>query len=61
MGVTLYQYVLYLRMERAKSLLKQRQITISDVAIECGFASKSHFTRLFRQMSGITPKADRDN
>lgn len=57
MGVTPYQYVLYLRVERAKSLLKQRQITISDIAIECGFASQSHFSRVFRQMLGITPKA----
>lgn len=60
MGVTPYQYVLKLRVERAKSLLKQRQITISDVAIECGFANQSHFSRVFRQMSGITPKAYRD-
>ncbi len=60
MGMTPYQYVLYLRVERAKFLLKQRQITISDVAIECGFTSQSHFTRLFRKMLGTTPKAYQD-
>jgi AraC family transcriptional regulator len=61
MGVTPYQYVLYLRVERAKPLLKQTKLTISDVAIECGFANQSHFTKLFRKMLGMTPKAYRDN
>ncbi|WP_414584054.1 helix-turn-helix domain-containing protein [Scytonema sp. PCC 10023] len=57
MGVTPYQYVLQQRIERAKMLLKQRERAISDIALECGFANQSHFTKHFRQFTGMTPKA----
>ncbi|WP_414584055.1 helix-turn-helix domain-containing protein [Scytonema sp. PCC 10023] len=57
MGITPYQYVLQQRIERAKMLLKHRERAISDIALECGFANQSHFTKHFRQFTGRTPKA----
>lgn len=57
MGVTPYQYVLQQRVERAKVLLRHRERAISDIALECGFANQSHFTKHFRQFTGRTPKA----
>jgi AraC family transcriptional regulator len=57
MGITPYQYVLQQRIERSKVLLKHRQRAISDIALECGFANQSHFTKHFRQFTGKTPKA----
>ncbi|WP_414584052.1 helix-turn-helix domain-containing protein [Scytonema sp. PCC 10023] len=57
MGVTPYQYVLQQRIERAKMLLKHRETAISDISLECGFANQSHFTKHFRQFTGMTPKA----
>jgi AraC family transcriptional regulator len=45
------------RIERAKTLLKQRQLSISDIAAQTGGGEPSHFTKLFRQHTGITPKA----
>ncbi|KAB8321278.1 helix-turn-helix transcriptional regulator [Tolypothrix campylonemoides VB511288] len=59
MGVTPYQYVLQQRIERAKVLLRHRERAISDIALECGFANQSHFTKHFRQFTGMTPKAYR--
>jgi AraC family transcriptional regulator len=59
MGVTPYQYVLQQRVERAKVLLKHRERAISDIALECGFANQSHFTKNFRQLTGVTPKVYR--
>ncbi|ARV61183.1 AraC family transcriptional regulator [Nostocales cyanobacterium HT-58-2] len=57
MGITPYQYVLQLRVERAKQLLKSQKMTICDVALACGFANQSHFTKHFRKLTGTTPKA----
>ncbi len=60
MGIAPYQYVIQQRVERAKQLLKCREIAITDVALECGFANQSHFTKHFRKLMGITPKAYRE-
>jgi AraC family transcriptional regulator len=60
MGIAPYQYVIQLRVERAKQLLKCREMAISDVALACGFANQSHFTKHFRKLTGITPKAYRE-
>lgn len=60
MGVSPYQYVLQQRINKAKPLLKQRQLAITDVALECGFANQTHFTKYFRKLTGITPRAYRE-
>lgn len=60
MGMTPSQYVRYQRIERAKQLLKQRHLSISEISIQCGFTSQSHFTRLFYKFTRVTPKAYRD-
>jgi AraC family transcriptional regulator len=60
MGIAPYQYVIQQRVERAKQLLQQTEVTISDIALECGFANQSHFTKHFRKLTGITPKAYRE-
>ncbi|MEO1146322.1 MAG: AraC family transcriptional regulator [Cyanobacteria bacterium J06638_22] len=59
MGLSPYQYLLQQRMERAKQLLKQTDQRVIDIALECGFASHSHFSKQFRQVTGLTPKAYR--
>lgn len=56
-GIAPYQYLMQQRVERAKQLLKQQAISISDIALDCGFANQTHLTKVFRQMTGITPKA----
>ncbi len=60
MGIAPYQYVIQQRVERAKQLLKYRDVAISDIALACGFANQSHFTKHFRKLTGITPKAYRE-
>jgi AraC family transcriptional regulator len=57
LGISPYQYVLQLRVERAKQLLKSQKMTICDIALACGFANQSHFTKHFRKLTGTTPKA----
>ena len=56
-GIAPYRYLMQQRVERAKQLLKQQAISISDIALECGFANQTHLTKVLRQMTGVTPKA----
>lgn len=59
MGISPYQYVLQQRIEKAKRLLKTQELNVTDVALECGFANQSHFTRHFRKLTGTTPRGYR--
>jgi AraC family transcriptional regulator len=56
-GISPYQYLMQQRVERAKQLLEKRAIAISTIALDCGFANQTHLTKVFRQMTGMTPKA----
>lgn len=60
MGIAPYQYIIQQRIERAKQLLKCRDVAICDVALACGFANQSHLTKHFRKLTEITPKAYRE-
>ena len=56
-------FVLRARIERGKVRLRERDVTVSRIATELGFADQSHFTRTFRRLVGTSPKrfADRRN
>lgn len=56
-GIAPYRYLMQQRVERAKQLLKQQSMAISTIALDCGFANQTHLTKVFRQMTGMTPKA----
>jgi AraC family transcriptional regulator len=53
--VTPHQYVLRLRIEKAKTLLVASRMSLAELAVALGFASQSHFTDVFRKMVGTTP------
>jgi AraC family transcriptional regulator len=55
MGVSPYQYVLGLRIGRAKALLGDRALTLVEVAQSSGFADQQHLIRTFRRVTGVTP------
>lgn len=54
-GVTPHEYLLGIRMERARDLLKSRRYSVTDAAKMCGFISVSHFSYVFRKSMGISP------
>jgi AraC family transcriptional regulator len=56
MGISFHQYVIQQRVERAKQLLRQGKMKISDIAIVCGFSHQSHLNRHFKRLTGVTPK-----
>lgn len=55
-GVAPYQYITRRRIEQAKQLLLHSQLSITDIALQVGFATPSAFTRLFHRITGTTPK-----
>jgi AraC family transcriptional regulator len=59
MHVTPRQYIIQMRIDRAKELLRSRELSIADIALQCGFTNQSHFTNIFRQLTETTPKAYR--
>jgi AraC-like DNA-binding protein len=54
-GLSPYEYLVILRIEFAKQLLKKGH-HVKDAAWDAGFYDTSHFNRLFRKFSGVTPK-----
>ncbi|VEP15680.1 conserved hypothetical protein [Hyella patelloides LEGE 07179] len=54
-NLTPYNYVLQQRVERAKKLLKNSDMPICDIALECGFGNQSHLARHFRNRQKVTP------
>ena len=55
-GISLYQYVIQCRIARAKQLLKHKQLTIAEIAVQVGFNDQSHFSHHFKRQVGVTPK-----
>jgi AraC family transcriptional regulator len=54
-GVPPHRYLTDRRIERAKSLLAQRQLSVTEIALDVGFSETSSFTAAFRKSTGETP------
>lgn len=54
-GMTPYQWLLGERINRARELLRASNAPLAEIAIACGFADQSHFTRVFSSIVGTTP------
>ena len=48
-----------MRLDKARTLLQQTDMTIFEVSIACGFPSPAHFSRSYRARFGRSPRADR--
>jgi AraC family transcriptional regulator len=56
MGTSPHRYVIERRVCRARKLLRDHNLAISDIAFAVGFSSQSHFTANFRRVVGVTPR-----
>lgn len=54
-GITPRQYIINARIAKAKQILSFGNKKISAVAEECGFVSVYHFSRCFKEKTGMTP------
>lgn len=52
---TPYEYLLDLKLEKAKKMLKMKEYSITEISMLCGFSSHSHFTSTFRKKTGMSP------
>jgi transcriptional regulator GlxA family with amidase domain len=55
------RYYMELRLEKARSLLLQTDMSVINVALACGFTSPSHFSKCYRAHFGRTPYRERGN
>ena len=53
------RYYLELRLNKARLLLLQTNMSVIDVALACGFVSASHFSKCYRDFFGRTPRRER--
>ena len=56
-GLSPHRYLLELRLRRARELLLDPAVRINDIAMACGFADQSHFTRVFGDAQKMSPGA----
>jgi len=60
-GIAPHQYLLQLRIEKAKMFLADHSISIKEIALCLNFESAFYFSRLFKEKTGISPELYRKN
>ena len=54
-GLTPIEYLIEIRIQKAKKLLRRRDIPVTEIAMRCGFGSSSHFSSSFSRLQNVTP------
>lgn len=60
-GVTIRQYILQLRIEKAIELLGNRDLSLIQISQECGFGNVYYFSNCFKEKMKMSPSAYREN
>ena len=55
-GLSPHRYLIELRLERARSLLRDTNLSITDIAQQVGYLNNSHFAVAFHRATGVTPR-----
>ena len=50
------EFVRLIRLRRAASIIKQKNVNISEVAYMVGYSNRSYFSTSFKELYGMTPK-----
>lgn len=61
LNVSISDYILNIRLEKAKVLLLESKLTISEIAYSVGFSSPSYFSSTYKNKFGKTPKSYKKN
>lgn len=59
LDVTPQKYLMSLRLAKGRQLLQETEMSVTEVTLACGFENPSHFSRLYRQTFGVTPREQR--
>lgn len=54
-GVSVYRYLIDLRMEEARRLLSKTSYTVTEIAARCGYENLFYFCNVFKKQNGMTP------
>lgn len=55
LGVSPIEYLIEIRIQNAKKLLQRKNISMTEIAVECGFSSLAHFSSSFQKRLDISP------
>ena len=58
MGTSPKKYYLGLRLEKARNLLAQTEMSLMEICVLCGFRAPSHFSKTYRKAFGVAPSRD---
>lgn len=58
--MTLADYITWVRIDRAKFMLKRYSFRLNEVAVRCGFQDVNYFFRVFKNKTGLTPSEYRN-
>lgn len=53
------RYYMNLRLDRARNLVLQSSLAVTEIAVACGFAGLSHFSAVYKQRFGFSPRHER--
>lgn len=56
LGASPHRYLTQRRIARARELLCNRRLALSEIALRCGFSSHAHFSDVFRRHIGVSPR-----
>ena len=59
--MTASEFILELRMQRAREMLAQGEHNIRDIAVEVGYDYLSNFSKAFKRHVGVSPRTYRDS
>ena len=54
-GMTVTDYINKIRIQRASDMLRKENLTMQEIADQCGFSDANYFARTFRKITGQSP------
>ena len=54
-GLGVSDYLAYVRIDRARSMLEKESLTLSEIAYRLGFCDPAHFSKTFQKITGVLP------
>jgi AraC family transcriptional regulator len=55
-GLSPHRYFLEHRVNRAKAMMQDRTLTLTEIALSCGFSGSSQFSVVFKRITGVSPR-----
>jgi len=56
MGLSPHRYMLVHRVNRAKEMMSDQRLSLTEIALDCGFGSSSQFSIVFKKITGMSPR-----